>query len=83
MSLGPFVALVRDTGRVGSTAQILGQGLIGTTSVTFNGLAANGFKVVSDTYVTAVVPFGARTGSVVVTTPSGTLTSNKNFQVTQ
>jgi expansin (peptidoglycan-binding protein) len=40
------------------------------------------FTVVSDTYLTAVVPANATTGSVTVTTPGGTLTSNKVFRVT-
>jgi len=81
MGLGPFITFVQPTGKVGRAAQILGQGLTGTTSVTFNGIAATSFKVLSDTYLTAVVPSGATTGPVVVTTPSGTLTSNKNFVV--
>jgi uncharacterized repeat protein (TIGR03803 family) len=81
MSLGPFVAFVYPGGKVGNTAEILGQGLTGTTSVTFNGLAATSFTVVSDTYMTAVVPTGATTGAVVVTTPGGTLTSNVSFRV--
>ena len=80
--MGPFVAFVQPSGKVGKTAQILGQGLTGTTSVTFNGVAATTFTVVSDTYMTAVVPNGATTGPVVVETPSGTLTSNKNFRIT-
>lgn len=83
MRLGPFVAFVRPSGKVASTAQILGQGLTGTTSVTFNGVPATSFSVVSDTYMTAVVPSGATTGAVVVTTPSGTLTSNISFRITQ
>jgi len=81
MGLGPFVALVRPHGKIGSNAQILGQGLIGTTAVTFNGIAATSFNVVSDTYMTAVVPSGATTGPIVVTTPTHTLTSNRNFTV--
>jgi uncharacterized repeat protein (TIGR03803 family) len=81
MGLGPFVAFVFAQGKVGRTAQILGQGLTGTTSVTFNGIAAASFAVVSDTYMTAVVPTGATTGPVVVTTPGGTLTSNVSFRV--
>lgn len=80
MGLGPFVAFVRPTGKVGETAQILGQGLTGSTSVTFNGVPATRFSVVRDTYMTAVVPSGAGTGPVVVTTPSGKLTSNVNFR---
>jgi uncharacterized repeat protein (TIGR03803 family) len=81
MGLGPFVSLVLPVGKVGGTAQILGQGLTGTTSVTFNGVPATSFSVVSDTYMTAVVPSGATTGKVVVTTPGGALTSNVSFRV--
>jgi hypothetical protein len=39
--------------------------------------------VVSDTYMTAVVPSGATTGPVVVATPSGALTSNVSFRISQ
>jgi uncharacterized repeat protein (TIGR03803 family) len=81
MNLGPFVAFVIPTGGVGKSAQILGQGLTGTSSVTFNGVAATSFKVLTDTYMTAVVPSGATTGPVIVTTPGGTLKSNKNFRI--
>ena len=81
--LSPFIALVQSQGKTGSTAQILGQGLTGTTSVTFNGVAATKFSVVSDTYMTAVVPSGVSIGPVVVTTPSGVLKSNKNFRISQ
>jgi len=79
--LGPLVAFVQPTGKSGATAQILGQGLTGTTTVTFNGVAATKFTVVSDTYMTAVVPSGATTGPVVVTTPGGALTSNVSFRI--
>jgi uncharacterized repeat protein (TIGR03803 family) len=81
MGLGSFITFVQPTGKVSQTAQILGQGLIGTTTVTFNGVPATSFKVASDTFLTAVVPSGATTGPVVVTTPGGTLTSNKSFTV--
>jgi len=74
---------VRYTGRVGQPAQILGQGLTGSTAVTINGIAATSFKVVSDTYMTAVVPTGATTGPGVATTPKGTLTSNHTFRIVQ
>jgi hypothetical protein len=67
-------------GRTLSKINILGKNLKGTTSVTFNGVATI-FSVVSDTYIVSAVPFGATTGPVVVTTPSGPLTSNKNFVV--
>ena len=55
--------------------------MTGATRVTFNGVAATKFSVVSDTYMTAVVPAGATTGAVVVATPAGNLTSNVSFRV--
>jgi hypothetical protein len=75
------VAFVRNSGKVGTRAEILGQGLTGTTSVFFNGTSTT-FTVKSDTYLTAIVPSGATTGFVRVTTPSGALRSNKKFRVT-
>jgi uncharacterized repeat protein (TIGR03803 family) len=81
MGLGPFVAFVQPTGKAGQSAQILGQGLTGTSSVTFNGVAAVSFTVLGDTFMTAVVPSGATTGKVVVTTPGGALTSNVSFRI--
>jgi uncharacterized repeat protein (TIGR03803 family) len=83
VSLAPFVTFVLPAGQVGRAAQILGQGFTGTTLVTFNNVPATSFTVGSDTYLTAIVPTGATTGPVVVSTPTGTLTSNKNFQVLQ
>lgn len=79
--LGQFAGFVVPGAKVEQTAQILGQGLTGTTSVTFNGIAAAKFTVVSDTYLTAVVPKGATTGTVVVGTPGGSLNSNVSFRV--
>ena len=83
MKLGPFVSFVGPLfeGKVGKTIEILGEGFTGTSNVSFNGVSAT-FAVVSDTYLTAVVPAGATTGSVTVTTPGGTLTGNKVFRVT-
>lgn len=83
LGLEPFVAFTIPAAKRGQVAQILGQGLTGTTSVTFNGTTAANFTVVSDTFMTAVVPAGATTGPVVVTTPSGPLTSNVAFQITK
>jgi uncharacterized repeat protein (TIGR03803 family) len=78
--LSPFVSFVLSAGGVGQTVVILGQGLTGTTAVSFNGTPAV-FGFPSDTYLTATVPAGATTGFVTVTTPSGTLTSNEQFHV--
>ncbi len=75
-----FVSLVTRWGSAGQTVEILGQGFTGTTSVKF-GTGAATFTVVSDTYLTATVPSGGTTGFVTVTTPSGTLSSIRNFFV--
>lgn len=79
--LKPFVSLLPTSRKVGAKIGILGQGFTGTTRVSFNGIKAT-FTVVSSTYLTAVVPSGATTGLVTVTTPKGTLTSNKKFTKT-
>jgi uncharacterized repeat protein (TIGR03803 family) len=78
--LGSFVAFVTSAAKVGTTIGILGQGFSGTSSVSFNGVAAT-FKAVNGTYLTAKVPAGATTGPVKVVTPGGTMTSNKSFVV--
>ncbi len=78
--LGPFVRTLPTSGAVGSSVIILGTDLTGSTSVMFNGIAAT-FTVVSSSEITTTVPTGAATGSVAVTTPRATLTSNVNFTV--
>lgn len=80
MGLGPFVKSAPTFGKTGMTIGILGNNLTGTTSVTFNGTSAT-FTVASDTYITATVPSGATTGTIEITTPSGTLSSNVPFRV--
>jgi len=81
VGLAPFVTFLVGEGCVGKTVGILGQGFRNTTNVSFNGTPAS-FTVKSDIYLTAVVPAGATTGSVSVTTPSGRLSSNVAFRVT-
>lgn len=70
------------TGKVGDSVTLSGFGFTGATGVSFNGVAATVFKVVSDTSITATVPTSATTGTVKITTPAGTLTSKTPFQVT-
>jgi uncharacterized repeat protein (TIGR03803 family) len=69
------------SGVVGTTVTITGTGLKQATKVTFNKIAAATFTVKSDTQITAMVPAGATTGKIVVTTTGGTATSAKAFTV--
>ena len=80
--LAALVAFVpaQQSGKVGASVGILGQGLLGTTSVTFDGPPAT-FTVSSDTFLTATVPSAVLTGPVTVNTSSGPLKSNVSFRV--
>ncbi len=79
MGLGPFVTTNPTSGKVGSSVMILGNDLTGATAVSFNGTAAS-FKIDSSSEIKAKVPTGATTGTVTVTTSSGTvLNSNVAF----
>jgi len=80
LGLEPFVKTAQPSGAAGDSIIILGNGLTGSTSVTFNGTAAT-FSVVSDTEITATVPTGATTGPIHVVTPSATLASPVAFHV--
>jgi uncharacterized repeat protein (TIGR03803 family) len=81
VGLKPFVSLVNWTGKVGKVVEILGQGFNGTSQVSFNGVPST-FNNVSDTYMTAVVPGGATTGLVKVTTFTTSFNSDRTFLVT-
>jgi uncharacterized repeat protein (TIGR03803 family) len=78
--LGPFVETRPSSGEVGTQVVILGTSLTGTTSVTFNGTAAE-FTIVSASEIKATVPTGATTGKIEVKTPSHALSSNTVFRV--
>ena len=80
-SLAKFASLMTTSGTAGQTVEILGTGLTGTTAVRFGGGSAS-FTVVSDTDMTAVIPANGTSGFVTVTTPGGTLNSNKTFAIT-
>ena len=69
------------SGPVGTTVTIKGVNLSGATGVAFNGTPAT---IVSDTWgqIVTVVPAGATTGHLTVTTPAGTATSKNKFTVT-
>ena len=68
------------SGKPGQVVAITGGNLVGTTAVKFNGVIA-GFKIVSPVVGYTVVPNGATTGTISLTTAAGTVTSTKSFTV--
>jgi hypothetical protein len=66
---------------MGTEITITGLNFTGTTSVAFNGLAASGFTVDSNTQIRAAVPVGASTGKISVTNSDGTGQSASDFTV--
>jgi uncharacterized repeat protein (TIGR03803 family) len=80
LGLPPFVKTVPTAAYPATTIFILGTDLTGATAVSFNGKAA-AFTIVSATEITATVPKGSTTGTIEVTIPSGSLSSNIPFRV--
>ena len=80
-----ITGLSPDSGLPGDSVTISGDRLGGATAVTFaqgdNRVAASSFTVVSDTEIEAVVPAGATTGAIEVTTPAATAPSASPFTV--
>ncbi|GAA4370932.1 hypothetical protein GCM10023185_45910 [Hymenobacter saemangeumensis] len=70
------------SGPVGTSVNISGSNFSGATAVRFNGTAASSFAVNSAISITAVVPAGAGSGTLSVTTAGGTATSTASFTVT-
>ena len=78
---GPHVdAFSPPSGLVGASVSIFGRNFAGTTRVAFNGTTAS-FVVISPTNLMAVVPAGATTGPISVTTAFGVGTSATSFTV--
>jgi IPT/TIG domain len=82
VGLGPFVRFLpsQSTAKVGATIQLFGQGFSKPTAVVFGGVPAS-FTIVSDTFMTAVVPTGAKTGTLTVKEGATTLSSNQRFRI--
>ena len=70
-----------SSGPVGTQVGIVGGGFTRAKKVTFGGVKATSFTVVSPTLIQAIVPTGAKTGKVVVTTPNGSARSKQTFTV--
>jgi uncharacterized repeat protein (TIGR03803 family) len=78
-----FVSLepTQKTGNVGASVGMFGQGFSSASVVKFGGVTATAVKLTGTTYLTAVVPAGAHTGAVTVTTGTTTLTSPQTYKV--
>jgi uncharacterized protein (TIGR03437 family) len=61
---------------------ISGVSFAGAIAVRFAGVNAAGYTINSDTSITAVVPAGAKSGTIAVATRGGTARSAANFTVT-
>jgi hypothetical protein len=72
----------QKTGIVGAHVGMFGQGFSSSSVVKFGGVASKSVTLSGTTYLTAVVPAGAHTGAVTVTTGSTTLTSPQTYKVT-
>jgi hypothetical protein len=70
-SYPPTIDPISGTATEGQALTITGTNLLGATSVQFNGTTAVPTNV-TNTSLTVVVPFGARSGNVTVTTGGGT-----------
>jgi uncharacterized repeat protein (TIGR03803 family) len=71
----------QKTAIVGARVGMFGQGFSSSSVVKFGGVASTSVTRSGTTYLTAVVPAGAHTGAVTVTTGSTTLTSPQTFKV--
>lgn len=71
-----------NNGSVGTVVTIDGMSLTQTTAVTFGGVPAISFSVVSDTELQATVPEGAKTGFIEITTAGGSFATCNKFYVT-
>jgi uncharacterized repeat protein (TIGR03803 family) len=77
-----ITGLTPASGKVGDSIVLAGTGLIQAEKITVGGVSVTTFIVNSDTQVTFIVPTGAKTGKVVLTTPGGKATSSAVFTVT-
>ena len=74
-----IVHFTPTSGAVGKTVKIWGYNVLTATGVTFGGVKAT--FTVESTFISAVVPAGAETGPIEVTTPDGTAESKGDFTV--
>jgi uncharacterized repeat protein (TIGR03803 family) len=69
-----------SSGAVGTTIRLTGNYLLNLTGVSFNGTPAT-FTPINVNYAETVVPAGATTGPITVTTMNGSITTKSSFTV--
>ena len=80
---GPIIhQFIPTKGPVGTEVTISGENFFGTTGITFGGVAAEFRAGISETALIAIVPAGALSGPVAVTTTNGTFTTSEVFTLT-
>jgi hypothetical protein len=78
----PTITLFSPTqGAGGTSVELWGSNLLGATSVTFNGIAADGVEVTTSQSAFVNVPEGATSGPITITTPNGSFTTQESFTV--
>ena len=84
LNLAPSITSFAPTsGPVGTVVTITGTDLNGVTAVRFHNASATAFSVnAAGTQLTVTVPHGAATGTITVTTPSGSVKTVPPFTVT-
>ncbi len=75
----PVIGFSPKSGRTGTNVFITGASFTGTYKVTFDGLDAANFDVLSNAMIRAEVPANATTGKVRIYTPAGSGQSTSNF----
>jgi hypothetical protein len=65
----------------GTRVELWGSNLLGATSVTFDGIAADGVEVTTSQSAFVDVPEGATSGPITITTPNGSFTTQDSFTV--
>jgi hypothetical protein len=84
LSQAPIIDSFAPKAGIPATPVILmGKFFSGTHAVCFNGTPAPSFTVVNGTTILTLVPSGATSGEILVTTDGGTATSIAPFSVVQ
>ena len=78
--VGPTITKISKAGKIGGKARVKGYNLADATDVSFNGASGEIVKA-KDKVLVVIVPAGATTGPITVTTPHGIVISPDDFTV--